>query len=142
MCPADTISACLRLPAFWRSALCAEAAAILVLSVIPAMDSGINGGLPAHAAAYTVFSCTAGLLLTAKKTPLPAAGGACIAVVFGSCIEVAQYFIPFRACEPADFAVNICASLAGMAAAEIGRRALFQTAAPRKKHPAAPAAKP
>lgn len=139
---AHILRACLRSTAFWLCAFCAEAAAILILSVIPALEGGVNGGPAAHMLAYCVFSCTAGLLLTAKKTPLPIVKGALIAALFGACVELVQYFIPFRSCEPADFAANIAASLAGMAAAGLGRHALFQEAVPGKNRDTEPTAIP
>ena len=108
---------CLRSPAFWFFAFSAEASAILILSVIPSVGSGLNSGLAAHLLAYTTFSCTAGILLVIKKIPRAIVKGALIAALFGCCIELVQYFIPYRACELADAATNCCAALAGMAAA-------------------------
>jgi hypothetical protein len=109
-------------PAFWLCALCAEAAVILILSVIPSVGGGINGGTTAHLLAYATLSCTAGIQQMTKKIPLAIVKGALLAVLFGALIEVVQYFIPFRACEFSDIAINGIASLAGMAGAGILRR--------------------
>lgn len=133
----QTVNSCaaiLRLPAFWLFAFCLEAAAIFVLSVIPSVGNGINGGPAAHMIAYTTFSCTAGILLITKKIPQPIIRGALIAALFSGAIELVQYFIPFRACQFSDFAVNCIAALAGMAAAGAVQLVFF------KKEPGADAA--
>jgi VanZ family protein len=111
------LGAWLRLPLFWLFAVFAEAAAIFILSVIPSVAGGINGGVTAHFLAYTVFSFSTGVLLITKKAPRAIIKGALIAALFGGCIELVQLFIPYRACEFYDFAVNCIAAMAGMAAA-------------------------
>jgi len=121
-----SFSAFLRLPSFWLFAISAEAAAILILSVIPSVAGGINGGITAHFLAYTVFSCSTGILLITRKIPLASVKAALIATLFGGCIELAQYFIPYRACEFYDFAVNCIAAMSGMAAAGALQLAFFK----------------
>lgn len=111
----------LRTPGLWLSACLAEAAAILVLSVVPSIAGGINGGPVAHCLAYSTLSCTAGIFLILKKIPWSLAKAAAFAALYGGLIELVQYFIPYRTCKFADFAINCIAALAGMAIAGLLR---------------------
>ena len=122
--------ACLRAPRLWLSACLAEAAAILVLSVVPSIAGGINGGPAAHGLAYSTLSCTAGIFLSLKKIPWGLSKAAVCAALYGGLIELVQYFIPYRSCEFEDFAMNCIASLAGMALAGILRPLLISRGEP------------
>jgi hypothetical protein len=111
------ITSRLRDPRLWLSACLTEATAICILSVIPSVSGGINSGIAAHTLAYGTLSCTAGTYLLIKKTPHCLLKGALLAALYGACIELVQYFIPYRTCEFGDIAVNCLAALAGMAPA-------------------------
>ncbi len=124
------VIACLRTPGLWLAACLAEAAAILVLSVVPSIGNGINGGPAAHGLAYSTLSCTAGIFLILKKTPWSLAKAAASAALYGGLIELVQYFIPYRSCEAEDFAVNCIAALAGMTMAGILRPLLISRGKP------------
>lgn len=105
----------LRAPGLWLSTCLLEAAAIFILSVIPSASGGINSGTAAHALAYSTLSCSTGILLLLKKTPNGLLKGALLASLYGACMELIQYFIPYRTCEFGDIVVNCLAALAGMA---------------------------
>ncbi len=122
--------ACLRTPGLWLSACLTEAAAILVLSVVPSIGGGINGGPAAHCLAYSTLSCTAGIFLILKKIPWSLTKAAAAAALYGGLIELVQYFIPYRSCEAEDFAVNCIAALAGMTMAGILRPLLISRGKP------------
>jgi len=111
----------LRNPGLWLSACLTEAAAIFVLSVIPSIAGGINGGPVAHCLAYSTLSCTTGIFLILKKISWGLAKAAASAALYGGCIELVQYFIPYRSCKFGDFEINCIAALAGMAMAAILR---------------------
>ena len=117
MSPVTPIIARLSSSLVWLNALYCEAAAILMLSSIPSVGEGVNGGPAAHLLAYTAVSFTAGVLLLIRRSPLAILKGALIAAMFGCCVELLQHFIPYRSCELADAAVNCAASLIGMIAA-------------------------
>ena len=118
------LTARLRAPGLWLSACLTEATAICILSVIPSVGGGINGGTAAHGLAYSTLSCTAGTYLLIKKAPHCLIKGALLAALYGACIELVQYFIPYRTCEFGDIAVNCLAALAGMAPAALLRSVL------------------
>ncbi len=118
------LTARLSAPGLWLSAFLIEAAAIGVLSVIPSVSGGINSGTLAHGLAYSTLSCTAGTYLLIKKTPHCLMKGALLAALYGACMELIQYFIPYRTCQLGDIVVNCLAALAGMAPAALLRSVL------------------
>ena len=119
----------LRAPGLWLAACLAEAAAILILSVVPPVGGGINSGAAAHGLAYGALSCTTGIFLLIKNAPHCLIKGALLAALYGACMELVQYFIPYRTCEFGDIVINCLAALAGMALAGM----LRSLVAPGKK---------
>ena len=128
------LTACLRASGLWLAACLAEAAAILILSVVPSVGGGINAGTAAHGLAYGTLSCTTGIFLLIKNVPHCFIKGALLAALYGACMELIQYFIPYRTCEFGDIVVNCLAALAGMALAGMLRSLV---APGRKIRPAA-----
>jgi len=120
----------LRTPGLWLFACLAEAAVIFILSVVPSIGGGINGGVLAHGLAYSTLACTAGIYCILKKTPWGLAKAAAAAAFYGGLIELVQYFIPYRSCEAEDFAMNCAAALAGMALAGILRKIVLAKGKP------------
>ncbi len=95
-----------------------EAFGILVLSVIPSVGGGINSGVVAHGCAYGIFSFTIALSCRAAAWNYPIMSGAFLAGAFGAVIELIQFFIPYRSCEPGDLVINCCG--AGLAMVPCG----------------------
>jgi len=120
----NPLTSYLRAPGLWLSACLIEAAAIGILSVIPSVGGGLNGGMAAHGLAYGTLSCTAGTFLLIKKVPHGLMKGALLAALYGACMELIQYFIPYRTCQFGDIVVNCLAALAGMAPAGLLRSLL------------------
>jgi VanZ family protein len=111
----------LRTPGLWLSACLIEALAIFILSVIPSVRGDINSGTAAHCLAYSTLSFIAGTYLLIKKVPQCLIKGALLAALYGACMELIQYFIPYRTCEFGDIVVNCLAACAGMAPAALLR---------------------
>lgn len=111
------LTACLRSSGLWLSACLAEAAVILILSVVPSVEGGINSGTAAHCLAYGTLSCTTGIFLLINNVPHSLIKGALLAALYGACMELLQYCIPYRSCQFGDVVVNCLAALAGMALA-------------------------
>jgi hypothetical protein len=107
----------LRTPDLWLYACITESVAIFILSVIPSIAEGINGGPTAHALAYSTLSCTLRIYLFLKKAPWNFAKSFVSASLYGGCIELIQYFLPYRGCEAKDFVMNCMAALTGIAIA-------------------------
>ncbi|MBN2107207.1 MAG: VanZ family protein [Deltaproteobacteria bacterium] len=114
----------LRAPGLWLSACLLEALAIFILSVIPSVGGDINSGTLSHCLAYGTLSCITGMYLNLKEVPRCLIKGALLAALYGACMELIQYFIPYRTCQFGDIVVNCLAALAGMAPAALLRAVL------------------
>ncbi len=99
----DTLARRRRLYPF---ALAGWAGLILVLSVTPGVAGDLNSGLAAHVWAYFVLALMVVFWLQSAQSTQVCIKAAVYAGLYGFLIECLQYFIPYRAFEAADVAVN------------------------------------
>ena len=87
-------------------ALAGWASLILALSVTPGVAGDLNSGLLARVSAYFVLALMVVVWLQAARRTQVCIKAAAYAGFYGFLIECLQYFIPYRAFEATDIAVN------------------------------------
>jgi glycopeptide antibiotics resistance protein len=93
-------------------AVAAWAGLILVLSLVPGVAGDLNSGYLSHVCAYFVLTLMLVLSMRNGHRTWICVQALFYAGLFGLFIECLQYFIPYRAFEITDIAVNVSAAVA------------------------------